>query len=278
MLSGKQGGVIVRFKAKALTAGIVLSLLVAAPVWAAGSTTAAKTAPGRTAVTSQYASQASDAYFVTQGETFEKVKSLLESLAPAVTGMNKLNYPYGMRMDKTLTGDYFYHLQAYTKNDRKVFGDYLVAKDNSCAWRLEAEPEARLIYGNTEKLIKKANIYLLSSRIPKGGNVGEVRVRVPGPIPYDLRVTSLNQAVAKIDENQHIVPVSYGKVDILADIKIGESTRSEKLRAYVVDKQQWEEERSSTSRPSIGIGIGIGGWHHHHGGIDIGIGGVIWDA
>ena len=108
--------------------------------------------------------------------------------------------------------------------------------------------------------------------------MGEVRVRVPGPIPYDLRVTSLNQAVAKIDENQHIVPVSYGKVDILADIKIGESTRSEKLRAYVVDKQQWEEERSSTSRPSIGIGIGIGGWHHHHGGIDIGIGGVIWDA
>ena len=100
-----------RFKAKALTAGIVLSLLVAAPVWAAGSTTAAKTAPGRTAVTSQYASQASDAYFVTQGETFEKVKSLLESLAPAVTGMNKLNYPYGMRMDKTLTGDYFWVCQ-----------------------------------------------------------------------------------------------------------------------------------------------------------------------
>jgi CxxC motif-containing protein len=45
-------------------------------------------------------SQASDAYFVTQGETFEKVKSLLESLAPAVTGLNKLNYPYGMRMIK----------------------------------------------------------------------------------------------------------------------------------------------------------------------------------
>jgi hypothetical protein len=66
----------VRFHAKALTAGIALSLLLtAAPVWAAGSTGAAKTVPGRTAVTSQYASQASDAYFVTQGETFEKVKS-----------------------------------------------------------------------------------------------------------------------------------------------------------------------------------------------------------
>ena len=278
MHSGKQGGVIVRFKAKVLTAGIVLSLLVAAPVWAAGNTTVAKTSSGRMAMTSQYASQASDAYFITQGETFEKVKALLENLTPAVTGLNKINHPYGMRMDKTLTGDYFYHVQAYTQNDRKVFGDYLVAKDNSCAWRLEAELEARLIYGNTEKLIKKAKIYLLSSRIPKGSNVGEVRVRVPGPIPYDLRVTSLNLVVAKIDENQHIVPISYGKVDILADVKIGENTRSEKLRAYVIDKQQWEEERSSTSRPSIGIGIGIGGWHHHHGGIDIGIGGVVWDA
>lgn len=264
-----------KLKCKVLTAGIAVSLLLTAvPVWAAASNTPAAKGSMSSVV---IASEASDAYFMTSGATYDKVRSLLEGLSPALTSLNKINYPFGMRIDKNLTGDYFYHVQAYTKNDRKVFGDYLVAKDDSCAWRIGAEPEARLIYGNTEKLVKKVKIYLLSSRIPKGGNVGEVRVRVPGPIPYDLRVTSLNQAVAKIDENQHIIPVSYGKVDVLADVKIGESTRSEKLRAYVVDKQQWEEERSSTSRPSIGIGIGIGGWHHHHGGIDIGIGGVVWD-
>jgi hypothetical protein len=71
-------------------------------------------------------------------------------------------------------------------------------------------------------------------------------------------VTSLNQAVAKIDANQHIVPVSYGKVDILADVKIGESTRSEKLRAYIVDKQQWKKNGLLHLALLLGFGIGIG--------------------
>jgi hypothetical protein len=274
------GGVIVSFKSKALLAAVVAGLVLGTtPVLAAPVATApAKT---QTVITTKtepiIASKASDVYFMTSGETYDKVKSLLEGLSPAVTGINRLNQPYGLRIDKELTGDYFYHAQAYTASDRKVFADYLVAKDNSCAWRMFSGKESVLIYGNTDKLLKRAKVYLLSSRIPKG-NVGEIRVRLPGPIPYDLKVTSLNQAVATVDAEQHIVPVSYGKVDVLADIKVGNSVRSDKLRAYVVDRQQWEEERSSTSRPSIGIGIGIGGWHHHHGGVDIGIGGVIWDA
>ena len=264
------------YQSKLTAAGLAVSLLLMTmPVWAETKTAAAAT--NVKATETVVASKAADAYFLTQGKTYEKVKALLEGLPTASTGLNKAERPYGVRIDKLLTGDYFYHAQAYDDSDRKVFGDYLIAKDESCAWKVENGKESKLIYGNTEKLLKKAKLYLLARHITKG-DVGQVRVLLPGPIPYDLRLTSLNQTVATIDKNQNILPVSYGKVDILADLQVGGSIRSEKLRAYIVDRQQWEDESSSTSRPSIGIGIGIGGWHHHHGGVDIGIGGVIWDA
>lgn len=218
-----------------------------------------------------------EAYYITSGEKFNQVKALLESLPSAATGLNQYNRPYGFKLDRNLTGDYFYHVQSYRTDARTIIGDYLVAKDNSCAWRLNTGKEAMLIFGTADKLIQKAKVVLNSKRIVKG-DYGTVRVLVPGPLPYDLRLTSLNESVAKISADQKIIPVSYGKVDILADLKIGETVRSCKLRAYVVDQQEWSDERGSSSNPSIGIGIGIGigGWHHHHGGIDIGIGFPGW--
>ena len=221
--------------------------------------------------------KALQAYYVTSGEKFNKVTALLENLPSATTGLNQYNRPYAFKLDRNLTGDYFYHVQSYQTETRSIIGDYLVAKDDSCAWRLNAGKEAIMIFGTADKLIQKAKVVLTSSRIAKG-DYGTARVLVPGPLPYDIRLTSLNESVAKISADQKIVPVSYGKVDILADLKIGATVRSYKLRAYVVDRQEWEDDRGSSGNPSIGIGIGIGigGWHHHHGGIDIGIGFPGW--
>ncbi len=45
-------------------------------------------------------------------------------------------------------------------------GNYFVAKDESCAWKLQAGDDAALIYGNTEKLMDKVEVVVYPKKIP----------------------------------------------------------------------------------------------------------------
>jgi|GEM_PF-353890 len=238
---------------------------------------AAPASPNNTAPTAQTASVRNsnlDAYYITKGDTFDKVTALLESLPTALTSLSHQQGDYYWRMDKELTSDYFYHIRALSNVNDAVLGDFLVAKDDSCAWRLDTGKDAAMIYGSANKMMKKVEVYIYPEKIIMGGH-GRLRLHIPGKLPYDIKLTSLNESVAKITEHNMIEPISYGKVDILVDLKIGDVVQSYKLRAKIVDRSYYEGR--SSSRPNIGVGIGIGwgggGWHHHHGGgVGIGIG------
>lgn len=230
-----------------------------------------------------------DEYYITKGSAFDKVTGLLASLPASVTGINR---DYYFRMDKGLTGNYFYHVRAYDANTRVMLGEYFVAKDDSCAWRLDTGKEAELIYGNTDKLMEKVEVVIYPSKIPIDG-YGIVRVHVPGMLPYDLKATSLNETVATISNKMNIEPKDLGTTDIVVEVKLGSNVKSFTQPISVVSKQTATSRRdgdSGSGRTNIGIGIGIGwgggGWHHHgghHGGVDIGIGvgwndGNYWDV
>ena len=102
--------------------------------------------------------------------------------------------------------------------------------------------------------------------------MGKVLIRVPGNIPYDLTLTSLNENMltVKTDENgqQWVYGVARGKADLLAEVKIGDYITSKTLTFTVMDEKDLarEENRTSGSFPiGIGIGFGWGRGHHHHG-------------
>ena len=73
-------------------------------------------------------------YYITSGEKLAKAVSLLEGLAPAKTGLDAGKH-YFYRMDKALTGDYFQHVKAFTRDMETLVGEYFIAKDKSCVFR-----------------------------------------------------------------------------------------------------------------------------------------------
>lgn len=219
-------------------------------------------------------------YYITSGKTFDKAVARLLYVNPEDTGLNP-HVDYNYRMDKSLAGDYFYHLRAFLPGESKASGDYLVAKDDSCVFRrFPGEGRTELLDGTTEKLLEKVEIYPAYKKIPMDG-VGKVLIRVPGNVPYDLTLTSLNEntLTVKTDENgqQWVYGVARGKADLLAEVKIGDYVTSKTITFTVMDEKDVarEENRTSGGFPiGIGIGFGWGRGHHHHGhggGIIIGI-------
>ena len=212
-------------------------------------------------------------YYITSGKTLDKAVARLLYVNPEETGLNPyIDYSY--RMDKTLAGDYFYHLRAFLPGESKVSGDYLVAKDGSCVFRrFPGEGRTELLDGTTEKLLEKVEIYPAYKKIPMDG-VGKILVRVPGNIPYNLTLTSLNENMLtiKTDEKgqQWVYGVARGRADVLAEVKIGNYITSKTLNFTVMDEKDMAREENRTSGGGFPIGIGIGfGWghghHHHHG-------------
>ena len=216
-------------------------------------------------------------YYITSGEKLAKAVSLLEGLAPAKTGLNAGKH-YFYRMDKALTGDYFQHVKAFTRDMETLVGEYFIAKDKSCVFRRFPENgNIELLEGTTEKLLKKVEIYRAGAIIPLKGK-GKVLIRVPGNLPYDLTLTSLTENVATIQEENGQLSITgnaRGYADILAEVEIGGFVKTQKLRFAVMDERDIAayEARQTYVPVYVGMSWGWGWWdhprhhhHHHHGG------------
>lgn len=216
-------------------------------------------------------------YYITSGEKLAKAVSLLEGLAPAKTGLDAGKH-YFYRMDKALTGDYFQHVKAFTRDMETLVGEYYIAKDKSCVFRRFPENgNIELLEGTTEKLLKKVEIYRAGAIIPLKGK-GKVLIRVPGNLPYDLTLTSLTENVATIQEENGQLSITgnaRGYADILAEVAIGGFVKTQKLRFAVMDERDIAayEARQTYVPVYVGMSWGWGWWdyprhhhHHHHGG------------
>ena len=218
-------------------------------------------------------------YYITSGKKLDKAVARLLYINPEETGLDPQT-DYSYRMDKTLAGDYFYHVKAFLPGSSETAGDFLLAKDDSCIFRrVPKENRMELLDGTTEKLLEKVEIYPAYRKIPLDG-IGKVLVRVPGGIPYNLTLTSLNENTLRIDTDekgqQWVYGVTRGKADILAEVEIGNFTTSKTLNFTVMDEKDQAREENRSSGWPIGIGIGFGWGHgrHHHGhggGVVIGI-------
>ena len=220
-------------------------------------------------------------YYITGGKKLDKAVARLLYINPEETGLNP-HVDYDYRMDKTLTGDYFYHVKAFLPGTSEAAGDFLLARDDSCIFRRNPEENRmELLDGTTEKLLERVEIYPAYRKIPLDG-VGKVLIRVPGSIPCNLTLTSLNENTLRITTDdkgqQWVYGVTRGKADILAEVEIGGFTTAKTIRFTAMDEkdQVLEENRRSGGGWPVGIGIGFG-WghgHHHHGhggGVVIGI-------
>lgn len=205
-----------------------------------------------------------DAYYITSGSVYNKITALLQSIPADKTGLDTACY---FRIDKNLTSKYFYHVNVYDANTHVLKSSYFVAKDQSCVWRLYDHKDAELILGNTEEMLKKVEVVVYPKRIPLG-SYGIIRVHVPGMIPYDIKMTSLNAHVATISDTMNIVPAAIGTTSVVVDIKIGNASRTFTQDITVVDTADTHDRYRRTPNVSVGIGVG---WHHH-GGIGIGVG------
>lgn len=216
-------------------------------------------------------------YYITSGEKLAKTVSLLEGLAPSKTGLDAGKH-YFYRMDKALTGDYFQHVKAFTRDMETLVGEYFIAKDKSCVFRRFPENgNIELLEGTTEKLLKKVEIYRAGAIIPLKGK-GKVLIRVPGNLPYDLTLTSLTENVATIQEENGQLSITgnaRGYADILAEVEIGGFVKTQKLRFAVMDERDIAayEARQTYVPVYVGMSWGCGWWdhprhhhHHHHGG------------
>ena len=116
------------------------------------------------------------------------ITALLQNLPSEASG---LSGDYYFRIEKKLTHDYFYHVKAYDTNTHVQKGNYFFAKDESCVWRLDPTGDAVMIYGSAENLLKKTEIVVYPKKIALG-SYGIIRVHVPGMLPYDIKLTSLN--------------------------------------------------------------------------------------
>lgn len=209
-------------------------------------------------------------YYITSGRVYDTVTGTMEGISREKTGLPQDTGRYYYRVEKNLTGDYFYSVKAYDTDSHILIGSYFVAKDDSCVWKLQDNDDAILILGTPEKLLEKADVTVYPGKLPMG-SFGILRVRMPGRLPYDIKVTSLNPSVADISEKMNIVPKSEGKADLVIDLRMGNTVRTITRTVKVIETAD-SSDHDSGHRP-IGIGIGIGwgdGWHHHgHGGIGI---------
>ena len=213
-------------------------------------------------------------YYITGGEKLEKAVSLLKGLAQEKTGLDRRK-SYYYRMDKSLTGNYFYHIKAFTPDMETPAGEYYMAKDNSCVFRLFPENNSvKLVEGTTDKLLKKVEILPASAIIPLK-KTGRVLIRVPGSLPYELTLTSLTENTATIKNvkgQQRIFGNARGYADILAEVKIDGYVKSQKLRFAIMDERDialYQARRTYAPYPAYvgpGWGWGWGPHHHHHGG------------
>ncbi len=208
-----------------------------------------------------------DSYYITKGKKYDSITALFSQIPSESTGLTGAYY---FRIEKNLTSDYFYHVKAYDSLQHLLQGNYFVAKDNSCVWKLEKDGSAALIYGTAENLIKKVKVVVYPKKLAVG-SYGIVRIHVPGMLPYDVKITSLNGEIAGISDKLNIVPMSPGKTDIVVDIKIGQSERTFTESISVFDTADKESKRRGTS-VGVGFGVGWGSGGHHGGGIGIGVG------
>lgn len=212
-----------------------------------------------------------EAYYITSGKKYDEIQALVLSL---IAADGTADGSYDVRIDKNVVGDFFYHVSVYDKQTHERFRHFFVAKDKSCVWQLRDNEEAVLVYGTADELLKKASVVVYPKTIPLG-SYGIIRVHIPGSIPYDIKVTSLNGSVASISDKMNIIPVKTGKTDIVVDVRVGQTTKTFTQSVKVVDTADERLNQNTGRDPSIGIGIGIGwggGWRHSGGGIGIGMG------
>ena len=91
-------------------------------------------------------------------------------------------------------------------------------------------PHEGLIYGSAKKMMKKSRI-IIYPRYLALGSKGIVALQTPG---NGLTAKSLNESVAKIGEDNTIIPVKTGQVDILADVTVGDVKETASRRISVV--------------------------------------------
>lgn len=205
-------------------------------------------------------------YYVTSGRVYDAVTGAVEGISREKTGLPQDTGRYYYRVEKNLTGDYFYSVKAYDTDSHILIGSYFVAKDDSCVWKLQDNDDAILILGTPEKLLDKAEVTVYPGKLSMG-SYGILRVRMPGRLPYDIKITSLNPSVADISEKMNIVPKSEGKADLVIDLRMGNTVRTITRTVKVIEPA--DPSNHDSGRRPIGIGIGVG-WHHHgHGGIGI---------
>ena len=179
-----------------------------------------------------------DKYYLTKGSTYKDVTTLLQTIDSHRTSLDAKNRPYYFRVDKDLTDKYFRRVRAYDDKTTEQIGEYLVAKDKSSVWRMDPSHEG-LIYGSAEKMMKKSRI-IIYPRYLALGSKGLVALQTPGNVPYDLTAKSLNESVAKIGEDNTIIPVKTGQVDILADVTVGDIKETASRRISVVTQADLE--------------------------------------
>ncbi|MBO5637799.1 MAG: hypothetical protein J5906_09845 [Acidaminococcaceae bacterium] len=214
--------------------------------------------------------QALAKYYITSGKKLDKAVALLEGLPSEKTGLDS-SAPYFYRMDKSLTGNYFHHVKVFNPDMETQVGEYYLAKDDSCVFRrLSDNGDFELLEGSTEKLLKKVEVFPTNYIIPLHG-AGKVLVRVPGNLPYDLTITSLNENIAKVNNENGQLTVTgnaRGYADVLVEVEIGGYVKSAKIRYAVMDERDIAvyEARRAYVPPPIVIGMSWGWGHHHHGG------------
>ncbi|WP_296909614.1 hypothetical protein [uncultured Megasphaera sp.] len=218
-----------------------------------------------------------DKYYLTKGSTYKDVTTLLQTIDSQRTSLDATNRPYYFRVDKDLTDKYFRRVRAYDEKTTEQIGDYLVAKDKSSVWRMDA-PHEGMIYGSAQKMMKKSRI-IIYPRYLALGSKGIVALQTPGNVPYGLTAKSLNESVAKIGDDNTIIPVKTGQVDILADVTIGDVKETASRRISVVTQADLQRMAYNAYLTQLYMDTYWGwggpfyndwGWHHpppppHHG-------------
>ena len=179
-----------------------------------------------------------DKYYLTKGSTYKDVTTLLQTIDSHRTSLDAKDRPYYFRVDKDLTDKYFRRVRAYDDKTTEQIGEYLVAKDKSSVWRMDA-PHEGLIYGSAEKMMKKSRV-IIYPRYLALGSKGLVALQTPGGVPYTLNAKSLNESIAKIGEDNSIISVKTGQVDILADVTVGDIKETASRRISVVTQADLE--------------------------------------
>ena len=209
-------------------------------------------------------------FYLTSGKKYDEISSAVLLLPQDVTKRIENTY---IRIDKNLVSDYFYDVSLYDGTTHVRQSHFFVAKDKTSIWELPDGKDPALVYGTADELLKKVKVVVYPTKIPLG-SYGIIRIQVPGNMPYDIKLTSLNTSVASISDKLNIIPVKTGKTDIVIDLKIGNAAKTVTQTVQVIDTADGElnRDRGRDVPISVGIGIGWGGGWHRGGGIGIGVG------